>query len=105
MKKVVITGDDLSLEQFVSVCRENTQVELSPGSIEKINVARKVIDRFVEEEKVVYGVTTGFGLLCEVSISKEDCALLQKNVVMSHAVGVGEPFDTEIVRGTPSAAH
>ena len=100
MKKVVITGDDLSLEQFVSVCRENAQVELAPESIEKINVARKVIDRFVEEEKVVYGVTTGFGLLCEVSISKEDCALLQKNVVMSHAVGVGDPFDTEIVRGT-----
>jgi len=59
----------------------------------------KIVDEFVDNEDVVYGITTGFGKFSDVSISKEESKLLQKNLIITHAVGAGKPFDTEIVRG------
>ncbi|MCG2777973.1 MAG: histidine ammonia-lyase, partial [Desulfobacterales bacterium] len=53
---------------------------------------------WVQEEKIIYGVTTGFGALSDVIISKEDTWQLQKNILMSHAAGVGNPLDKETVR-------
>jgi histidine ammonia-lyase len=99
MKKVIITGSSLTLEDIVSVCRNYYEVELSPSAVEKIIESRKIVDEFVDNEDVVYGITTGFGKFSDVSISKEESKLLQKNLIITHAVGAGKPFDTEIVRG------
>ncbi len=57
------------------------------------------MDDFVDNGDVVYGITTGFGKFSDVSISKEESKLLQKNLIITHAVGAGKPFATEIVRG------
>lgn len=99
MEKVIITGNSLTLEDIVSVCRNYNEVELSPSAVEKIIESRKIVDEFVDNEDVVYGITTGFGKFSDVSISKEESKLLQKNLIITHAVGAGKPFDTEIVRG------
>lgn len=99
MNKVIITGETLTLEELVQVCRNYYEVELSKISIEKINTSRKVVDEFVDNGDVVYGITTGFGKFSDVTISKDESKLLQKNLIITHAVGAGEPFSTEIVRG------
>lgn len=97
--KVIITGNDLTLEKMAQVCREFATVELSSNAIDRILASRKIVDDFVNNEKVVYGITTGFGKFSDVTITKEESKLLQKNLIMTHAVGAGNPFDTEIVRG------
>lgn len=99
MQKVVIDGNSLTLEQFVEVCRKNVEVELSDEAKENVIKSRKVVDDFVDQGKIVYGITTGFGKFSDVMISKEETKQLQKNLIMSHAVGVGDILDEEIVRG------
>jgi len=99
MEKVIITGNTLTLEEVVEVCRNYCEVELSASAVDKIIVSRKIVDEFVENGDVVYGITTGFGKFCDVTISKEESKLLQRNLIITHAVGAGKPFDTEIVRG------
>ena len=99
MDKVIITGNTLTLDEVAAVCRNYEKVELSELAVEKILKSRKVVDDFVENEDVVYGITTGFGKFSDVTISKEESKILQKNLIITHAVGAGKPFDTEIVRG------
>lgn len=99
MKKVIITGADLTLEDIVKVCRESAWVELSEMAKQNILLSRSVVDEIVDNDKVVYGITTGFGKFSNVSITKEECKTLQKNLIITHAVGAGEPFNKEITRG------
>jgi len=99
MEKIIITGNTLTIDEVVSVCRNFCEVELSQSAVDKIKESRKIVDEFVENEDVVYGITTGFGKFSDVSISKEESKLLQKNLIITHAVGAGKPFDTEVVRG------
>jgi len=99
MKKVIIDGNNLSIEDVINVARNNYAVELSDDAIQKVNKSRNLVDRLVEEEKVVYGITTGFGKFSDVVISKEEAKQLQRNLIISHACGVGNPLDEEIVRG------
>lgn len=96
---VTITGNTLTLEEVVRVCRLHEQVELSNDAVEKIIKSRKIVDDFVDNGDVVYGITTGFGKFSDVSISKEESKLLQKNLIITHAVGAGKPFANEVVRG------
>ncbi|MBW1999360.1 MAG: aromatic amino acid lyase, partial [Deltaproteobacteria bacterium] len=97
-KEVVLGHEGMTLEDLVAISRHNARVRISKGSIERIKEARKLLDGWVQEGRVVYGVTTGFGALSDVIISKGDTEQLQKNILMSHAAGVGEPMDREIVR-------
>ena len=99
MSKVVITGQDLTVEQIVAVCRENAVVELSEESVKSVLESRKIVDDLIAEEKVVYGITTGFGKFSDVVISQDQCKELQKNLIITHAVGAGNPFSKDIARG------
>ncbi|MBP1552513.1 MAG: aromatic amino acid lyase, partial [Oscillospiraceae bacterium] len=99
MEKVVITGSTLTVEEIIAVCRYGVKVVLSEESRQNILSSRQIVDELVEEEKVVYGITTGFGKFSDVVISKEECKLLQKNLIITHAVGAGEPFDCDAARG------
>ena len=98
MKKIIIDGENLTIESIVLVARYKNLVELSPNALAKIKKSRSVVDDFVSKEKVVYGVTTGFGEFKNVFISKEQTRELQENLIRSHSVGVGEPLSEEIVR-------
>jgi len=99
IKMITITGNNLTLDDLAAVCRNYEKVKLSDYAVQKIIESRKIVDEFVEKEDVVYGITTGFGKFSDVTISKEESKTLQENLIISHAVGAGKPFDTEIVRG------
>lgn len=99
MSTIIINGDSLTLEDFIKVARHNEKIELPQEVKDNMQKSRDLVERYVEEEKVVYGITTGFGKFSDVSISKEDTKRLQKNLIMSHACGVGEIFSEEEARG------
>ena len=99
MKEIIITGDHLKLEELVAVCREGAKVALSNEARHKVLASRGVVDSLVERHAVVYGITTGFGKFSDVTISNDECKLLQRNLIITHAVGAGEPFSEDIARG------
>ncbi len=98
MNKVIINGNDLKLEDVINVARNNYKVEISEEAIKRVKKSRSIVDKIVEEDRVVYGITTGFGKFSDVSISGEDCKTLQRNLIISHACGFGDKLDTDIVR-------
>ena len=98
MNKIIIDGRDLTIEDVVNVSRNGYKVELSDDVINKVKLSRKLVDKFVDEQKVVYGITTGFGKFSDVVISKEETHKLQRNLIIRHACGVGEPLEEDIVR-------
>jgi histidine ammonia-lyase len=99
MSTIMLDGNSLNLEDFIKVVRGNEKIDLSQEVKDKMQKSRDLVDKYVEEEKVVYGITTGFGKFSNVSISKEDTKKLQKNLIMSHSCGVGEVFSVEEARG------
>lgn len=98
MNTIFINGNDLTLEQLISVTRHNTKVRLTEDAKARVIRSRKVVDDIVENNKVVYGITTGFGKFSEITINNEDCKTLQKNLIISHACGSGEKLPIEAVR-------
>ncbi|MCJ7775441.1 MAG: histidine ammonia-lyase, partial [Desulfobulbaceae bacterium] len=98
MEEIVLGVDGMTMEDLVAIARYEATVRLTEESEKRILSTRKLIEHWVQEEKIIYGVTTGFGALSDVIISKEDTWQLQKNILMSHAAGVGNPLDKETVR-------
>jgi histidine ammonia-lyase len=99
MKTVILTGQDLTIEELALVCRQNAPVALSEEAKARVLKSRATVERIVDEKRVVYGVTTGFGKFSDVVISPDECALLQENLIVTHAVGAGKPFSRDIARG------
>lgn len=97
--KLVIGDRKLTLEDLIKVTRKGYEVQLSESAYEKIAKARALVDRYVEEKKVSYGITTGFGKFSDTVISKEETGQLQKNLIMSHSCGVGNPLPIDMARG------
>jgi len=98
MQKIHLGFDNMTVEDLVAISRNGAGVQLTKASEKRIVNTRKLIEKLVQEEKAIYGVTTGFGALSNVSIPKKDSAKLQTNILMSHAAGVGNPLEEEIVR-------
>ncbi len=98
MRTIILDGNSLTIEDVVNVARNNYQVKLSESAIGQIEKSRNYVENLCENEKVVYGITTGFGKFSDVSISKEDTKALQRNLIISHACGVGNPFSEDITR-------
>jgi histidine ammonia-lyase len=99
MEQIWIDGSSLTIEALAKVARNETCVMLTETAAREVRRARQTVDDFVAEGKVVYGVTTGFGKFSDVLISKEETEQLQKNLIMSHACGIGPPLSEETVRG------
>jgi histidine ammonia-lyase len=97
--EVVSLGDgDITIEEFVAVARHRARVEFAPAYVDRVRRSRKLIERFLAENRLIYGVTTGFGDNVSKVISPQDAEALQRNIVLSHAVSVGEPLRAEVVR-------
>lgn len=98
MKKVILDGQNLTIEDVVNVSRFGYEVSLAEGAQKLVLRARKTVDDFVAAETVIYGITTGFGKFENIHITQADTKDLQRNLIISHACGVGEAFDYETVR-------
>jgi len=96
---IILDGKSLDLEKFIQIARFKEEVSISEESKLLVIKARKFVDEVVESEKPVYGINTGFGKLSDMPINKCDVSELQKNLLMSHACGVGSPLTDEVVRG------
>ena len=95
---IVLTGADLTILDVEAVARHGAAAALDVHARARMQEAREVIERLVAEGAVVYGVTTGFGALADRSIDAADVERLQENLLVSHAVGVGEPLPRDVVR-------
>jgi len=98
-RPVSIDRGDLRLGHLTSVARGRAQVVLGPEALSRIAASREVVERAVAGGAVVYGVTTGFGRFSDVVLPPADAKTLQRNLIVSHATGVGPPFGADIVRG------
>ena len=98
-KKVTLGDRKTTLEEFVAVSRYGAKVSFSPSYSEKVSRSRGLVEKFLDEKRVIYGLTTGFGDNCNKIISAEDAVMLQKNIIRSHACSIGEPLEKEVVRG------
>src|SRR5437773_8928949 len=87
-----LNGQPLTLSEIARVALENAAVEVSPSAHPRVVASRKVIEKIIAQDAVVYGVSTGFGKLSDVRIPQSDLAELQLNLVRSHACGIGNPL-------------
>jgi histidine ammonia-lyase len=95
----IISNERLTLERLKSIIDNNEKLVLSEASEKAIVKCREYLDRKMEDlDRPLYGITTGFGSLYNVSIPKEDLSRLQYNLVVSHACGAGETVRPEIVK-------
>ena len=97
---MLIDGKSLDLDGILKVSKDFEKVQLSPMSFKKINQSSKFINKILEEKKIVYGINTGFGKLCNEVIPLESVSELQKNLLLSHAAGTGKPLAEMEVRAT-----
>jgi histidine ammonia-lyase len=88
----------LSLEQCAALSQPGQKVQLSQEARRVVKGSRAVVERTLEAGESVYGVNTGFGRLAGVSISPDKLERLQRNLILSHATGVGEPLPVETCR-------
>lgn len=99
MKKLILDGRSLSLSDFDVLLREapgeigrDVQVSVSRSAMKAVRAARKVVEDHVKSGDVVYGLTTGFGKLKSVAVQESDLEELQRNLILSHCCGVGDPL-------------
>lgn len=101
MTEVLIDGERLTFEQVLAIAFSQpgeVPIVIGGEAKAKVNRASDAVDELVKRGEIAYGITTGFGAFKDKIISPEETAALQRNIVLSHSVGVGEPFDTETVR-------
>lgn len=95
---IIINGTSLTVEQVAAVARTGEQVAISDEAKAAVNKARAYVEKKLDEKAVVYGLTTGFGKFSDKYIPLEDTAALQRNLIISHSCGMGNPLPTEVVR-------
>ncbi len=101
LSEIVIDGESLTFEQVVAVAHGEAgtpRVILADNARSAVDSCADAVRRLVERGEIAYGITTGFGAFKDKTISAEDAATLQRNVVVSHAAGVGDKFDIPTVR-------
>ncbi|MFE7517878.1 histidine ammonia-lyase [Streptomyces halstedii] len=98
MHTVVVGTSGTTAEDVLAVAREGARVELSVAAVEALAAAREIVDALAAKPEPVYGVSTGFGALASRHISPGLRARLQRNIVRSHAAGMGPRVEREVVR-------
>ncbi len=103
MNKIVLDGECLTMKEVVRVAcapskGEKIEVVLADSAVERVRRAECAVAGFVERGEIVYGVTTGFGAFKDRIIPPDQVRRLQRNILMSHAVGVGDPLDEATTR-------
>ena len=95
---ITLTGQTLTIQEIVQVAREATPVRLASESREAVQRSRARVEKILSRKEPVYGINTGFGIFSEQQISPADTRTLNRNLILSHAVGAGVPLAEEVVR-------
>ncbi len=90
--------DVLTASKALAITRGKLSATLTPDTRSQVAASQRIVEHVVEKGAAVYGINTGFGPLCNQTISKENTAILQKNLLLSHSVGVGNPIDKELAK-------
>lgn len=98
--EVLLGEGDVTVEEFIAVAKHGAKVRFSHHYCERVSRSRMLVERFLDENRLVYGVTTGFGDNSTRVIPPHEAEVLQRNIVRSHAVSVGEALSREVVRAT-----
>ncbi|MEZ7515499.1 histidine ammonia-lyase [Flavobacterium frigidarium] len=88
--------DILTLQSVNEITNGSLKAIINDDARAKINSCRNKVETIIKSDKVVYGINTGFGPLCDVQITESETSLLQKNLLITHAVGVGENIDRQL---------
>jgi histidine ammonia-lyase len=95
---ITLNSSGLTMEQVVEVARNGAKIEISKEALEKMAATRSHIETLAKADVPVYGISTGFGALANRHIAPEDRVQLQKSLIRSHAAGMGDPVEKEVVR-------
>src|SRR4051794_16151083 len=99
MRTVTVTGDALALDDLVAVARGEADAVMGQGVADRMAPSRAVVADAVERDKVMYGITTGFGALADTHVGRADLERMQLALIRSHSAGVGAPLPDDVVRG------
>jgi len=88
--------DYLTVQKVVGIVNGHINGILTDEAIDNVNSSRHKVDKITESGKTVYGINTGFGPLCDTKITIEETNRLQENLLITHAVGVGNPIDKDL---------
>lgn len=100
-RSVILDGENLTIEQVVAVAQSSPgtiKVKLSEEAAHRVRRAANAVSRLLASGTVAYGITTGFGAFKDRVIPRDQVELLQRNIILSHSVGVGDPFDEATTR-------
>jgi len=95
---ITLGSSGLTMQQVVEVARKGAKIEIAAEALEKMATTRAHIESLAKAETPVYGISTGFGALANRHIALEDRVQLQKSLIRSHAAGMGDPVEKEVVR-------
>jgi histidine ammonia-lyase len=95
---ITLDGRSLSIADVVAVARQRAPVAIAPAALPGLAASRRAVEAALARGDTIYGVTTGFGKLAHVRIPADQLRQLQRNLIRSHASGVGEPLPVEAVR-------
>ncbi len=98
MKIFVLNGKKLNVLNSISIVNDNLALAISNSAKNKIIQSRKLVDKWIADEEIVYGINTGFGEFKDIVISKEQTEILQRNLILSHSSGVGDTIPDIVVR-------
>jgi histidine ammonia-lyase len=99
MSEYTIHLNYIELSEFEQIINDNLKLSLSKEATDAVLACRAYLDQKMQDsDKLIYGINTGFGSLCDTAISSNDLEALQRNLVLSHACGTGEEVSSEIVK-------
>ena len=98
MKRLLLTGSGMTLDDLDAIAERRVRVELSPAARRAMTASRRTVERAVAKGERIYGITTGFGRFADVAIPPDQLTELQRNLVRSHAAGVGNLLPDGAVR-------
>ena len=93
-----LNGQNLTIEIVEAIAKKGEKVQISPESEKKIVRCRNFLEEKLASETKVYGLNTGIGEFVDIVLNREELIDFQKNLILSHAVGVGDPLPEEVVR-------
>lgn len=97
-QKIQLHPGQLTLDDIHHLLQTDVAIELHPSCLEKIQQSQRTVEKILKENKPVYGINTGFGLLANTRIDQDHLETLQKSIVLSHAAGTGDLFHDDVVK-------